>query len=922
MERLLRAGLCLVESSETQVDLKSVLLERLYRYYECLESNATITQSDSLDEVQLRTGLEALNTIEAVHECLAKEDLPIGTRDLAELRTLTAIAFKWAVDPMLKRVLGSDTTLLSESFEKLKTIVSRLLTIGLAHEPPTFVSTTLLNRHLDQLLRCGIAIGWFPALRKKDPTLSASVGRLLDASNPSQTIAALGTALVAKPCPVYVRKACSSLLSKQLLRAEGVRGLCAAIFGENAEEAQLDKLEHVARLLTTPPSTIRAEAYFPAIIPRILDLLSDRAPPAYRRAGAFSISRMLAIPACSLLFSLLHGPFLSFNTPCEAHKLLDTLTTLVTNTDPSPTMISSLLSPIMSSLYSLLYTFDTTRTADPSIKEAVRGLLATWGRVIATEEALAILWSITAGEGGYWRIELDGKICHLEKPEETARLTLMTPADEDIDVDTNILGLYPDPVHFVLFLKSLQRADISSDLFLRSLEAYRDSKREPDDPTRTLLYLQLVVQMQKQLVDGPSTILGNHEHILSFIKHTLDAPKPDPKPMPTPKTSPFDFGLSTDDDVASDEEELGDSLGQDDEMIETSINLLLAILETNQDLSARNAPDLNEIFTLLEPHALSGSSPIQPIAREARIVITARLASTSASSRNPEKRDDSQAVYQKALKLLQDPILPVRAHGLLLLRELVSSGQLSDQALVPAILSIFLQSLQDDDSYIFLNAVQGLAAMVNSHGKDVLKGLVKDYTQGLAGLGSGNITPHDLDVRTRIGEALAFVIKRCGSALPGYVDMLVPPLFQIVRSPQVPVTLRTSCLALLAECENTYPLALTEYVVDLAEAMVDLIQLETTPNAPAESEDTNPVVKDSKQPAFRRAALHFLGLLIRETGQDESPRPQFSGAVLRRMKTTLSYISTTDGDAVVRAMAREVVESLSELATMILGSVT
>jgi hypothetical protein len=153
--------------------------------------------------------------------------------------------------------------------------------------------------------------------------------------------------------------------------------------------------------------------------------------------------------------------------------------------------------------------------------------------------------------------------------------------------------------------------------------------------------------------------------------------------------------------------------------------------------------------------------------------MTARLASKTAATRNNRGGDNAQETYQKALKFLQDPILPVRAHGLLLLRQLVSprksqGAQISDPALMPAILSIFLQSVQDDDSYMFLNAVQGLAAMVDSYGKDVLKGLVKEYSQGMDGLGASNITQHDMDIRIRIGEALASAIKRCGSALPAF----------------------------------------------------------------------------------------------------------------------------------------------------------
>jgi hypothetical protein len=93
-----------------------------------------------------------------------------------------------------------------------------------------------------------------------------------------------------------------------------------------------------------------------------------------------------------------------------------------------------------------------------------------------------------------------------------------------------------------------------------------------------------------------------------------------------------------------------------------------------------------------------------------------------------------------------------------------------DYALVPAILSIFLQSIQDDDSYLFLNAVQGLAAMLDTFGKGVLRSLMGEYAGGLDGLGSTNLTQRDVDTRVRVGEALGIVIRQHGDTLSIYSE--------------------------------------------------------------------------------------------------------------------------------------------------------
>lgn len=63
----------------------------------------------------------------------------------------------------------------------------------------------------------------------------------------------------------------------------------------------------------------------------------------------------------------------------------------------------------------------------------------------------------------------------LKRAEETGQM----------DVDANILDLRPDPTIFVRYLKSLDRVEVSSELFVRLLEAYRETKSDTDsDPTR------------------------------------------------------------------------------------------------------------------------------------------------------------------------------------------------------------------------------------------------------------------------------------------------------------------------------------------------------------------------------------------------------------------------------------------------------
>lgn len=202
-------------------------------------------------------------------------------------------------------------------------------------------------------------------------------------------------------------------------------------------------------------------------------------------------------------------------------------------------------------------------------------------------------------------------------------------------------------------------------------------------------------------------------------------------------------------------------------------------------------------------------------------------------------------------------------------------------------------------------------------------------------------------------------------------DTLIPPLFGLVRMPGIPTTLRTSALSLLADCVKTYPLAVLAYMEDLAAAMVDLVQVESVPvqqqvakgkkmtkageyqdedkledvmktepetlakdaqtkavkdnvREQPESIGTAPTSVDSKSPPLRRAALHFLGLLVREATrrsyESSSDKDTFlSQALAPRLTTVLEYVASTDEDNVVRMMAREAKEGLGDLRKAKLG---
>ena len=190
-------------------------------------------------------------------------------------------------------------------------------------------------------------------------------------------------------------------------------------------------------------------------------------------------------------------------------------------------------------------------------------------------------------------------------------------------------------------------------------------------------------------------------------------------------------------------------------------------------------------------------------------------------------------------------------------------------------------------------------------------------------------------------------------------------MLRIFRSRHVPAMLRASSLSILALCADTSSIAILPWSDELAEAVVDVVQIESVPFTSDRPSTTRPQPKDAaddkpattntavttatssglayedsfpalattaKTPIFRRAALHFLVLLLRaailrvynnNSASADGVRPirfeSFSPALGERMATVVQYVHATDQDGVVRAQAGECVELVEQLRAARLG---
>lgn len=210
------------------------------------------------------------------------------------------------------------------------------------------------------------------------------------------------------------------------------------------------------------------------------------------------------------------------------------------------------------------------------------------------------------------------------------------------------------------------------------------------------------------------------------------------------------------------------------------------VIVENEQLSQQDRHQLSMTLVHLEQLSNHSLIDIRRVAHDLRTLIPIRLSDGSAAGNNAPQKTPMEIEMEKyvsALAALQDSLLPVRAHGLHILREMIlaksivltqsGEGENAGRELDHA-LDIFVQHVQEPDSFIYLNAVKGLAALTDAHGPDILRKLMKIY--------ANEDGKQQLDTRLRIGEALVQTVQRCGEALGGYLNALLPGLYKVMNT--------------------------------------------------------------------------------------------------------------------------------------------
>ncbi|CAZ84567.1 unnamed protein product [Tuber melanosporum] len=490
---------------------------------------------------------------------------------------------------------------------------------------------------------------------------------------------------------------------------------------------------------------------------------------------------------------------------------------------------------------------------------------------------------------------------------------------------------------------------VFNDFFLRILRVWLGRRNsEVEDPVEmftTLKILQEVLgRYEEMLAKNPTQILQIVKGVLDEHMEYLEGLNTSAEAVITPSLDGLGKIISNSPPPYLKADGGGEELGEENERTQT-LTMALSLLSVIISNPTTKLTHLDErLIQILQPALahITASKFTNPDIKTLMLNITSLLTLHSPSTNSPSSPTTlltrQKETYLLALSYLRDPLIPVRAHGLHLLRELILSS--SPVINIQTTLSQLISQLKDDDSFVYLNTIKCLSALTDRHSGSVTRMLVEAYLDNEEE-GQGKLS---LDQRLRLGEALLATVQRLGGALVGETARLLseamistassrrrrhhkhtpphdPPKDEEGENPVAAAEderIRTSALSILGAAIETNPTGLGSGIISNAlDVCVSILTLETAAEGAtlrrAAVVCISGVLKALVGGGGGGGSVEEAGVGWRE-GVWEVVRERVS--VIRRV---VGYLGVTDGDGLVREQARVVMENLEAVVWVWVG---
>ncbi|CAB3250246.1 unnamed protein product [Arctia plantaginis] len=308
--------------------------------------------------------------------------------------------------------------------------------------------------------------------------------------------------------------------------------------------------------------------------------------------------------------------------------------------------------------------------------------------------------------------------------------------------------------------------------------------------------------------------------------------------------------------------------------------ILLNITLSNCNKSTDFQRRFSNLVPILRKMCESDSNMDSILCQEAISLIT---------SGNPKKRDSP---CERAITDIFDELLPVKAHGIIELTKLIDNKDAETISKKHYIFCIFQEQLRDSDSYLYLAAINGLAALCTLCTEDVLHMLCKEFLQisNQGALETKDSQDKIAELRMKIGDIIVKVTKRLGEMAAVHKTILLNTMLCACRD-EDPL-IRTSALSNLAEISLVLHYKIGSIIYEVLLCIWSIIETD-------------------KAVECRRAAVMVIASLIKGLGKETLV--ELKENLLPIYRTLKSLYRDNNEDSILRLHAQLALEELNDV---------
>ncbi|XP_076476756.1 transport and golgi organization 6 isoform X2 [Bombus vancouverensis nearcticus] len=315
------------------------------------------------------------------------------------------------------------------------------------------------------------------------------------------------------------------------------------------------------------------------------------------------------------------------------------------------------------------------------------------------------------------------------------------------------------------------------------------------------------------------------------------------------------------------------------------VGLMLVKMIVNEKKKSLNWTIFNDFLRFLKECCAFSNIPSQLLMLMQELI---ELVETKGKPEKKHYQDVSAGCevsnrFESVIQDLADPLLPVRAHALVVLTKLIENMDPCTISRKSILLQLFMENVKHEDSFIYLAAINGLCALATSYPEVVVRTLVQEYIDIPQRISGGDI---NVETRVKLGEILVKMTKSLGEMVSPYKNILINGFLCAIRDADS--LMRASSLSCLAELCKVLGFRLGDDVIEVIYCLTS-------------------IVKTDKVPECRRAAVMVSTLLFRGLGKNTLTS---LGKDLVDLYRGLKHLRDNDEDLILRLHAQLALEEL------------